>query len=190
WVTQVQGYLTLNSHVYETNHQKIAFALMFMTKGATSLFVENYENESNIGRHIQFSNIFKCFVKRLKATFKSGDQTTLAILKLSSVTQGRWEFEAYIVEFMGLINKASLHEESWEGGIFFSKGLAPDYHNWILNTRRTPSTVKEWIIAMGEAHVAITTRWILEGKDSDQDHPCFISYCTPNCDPDAMDINQ
>ncbi|KIN99719.1 hypothetical protein M404DRAFT_109170, partial [Pisolithus tinctorius Marx 270] len=73
WVTQVQGYLALNSHVYEMDHQKIAFALVFMTKGATSSFAENYQNESNISGHIWFFDTFECFIKRLKATFKSGD---------------------------------------------------------------------------------------------------------------------
>ncbi|KIN94386.1 hypothetical protein M404DRAFT_168430 [Pisolithus tinctorius Marx 270] len=88
WVTQVCGYLMLNSHVYESDHQKITFALMFMTKGAATLFAKNYQNEINLRRHLFFET-FKQFVERLKATFESGDQTALTILKLSSVTQGR-----------------------------------------------------------------------------------------------------
>ncbi|KIO11292.1 hypothetical protein M404DRAFT_92800, partial [Pisolithus tinctorius Marx 270] len=40
WLTQVEGYLNLNRHVYTTKALKILFALMYMTKGATVSFAE------------------------------------------------------------------------------------------------------------------------------------------------------
>ncbi|KAI5998501.1 hypothetical protein F5J12DRAFT_895431 [Pisolithus orientalis] len=42
WLTQVEGYLNLNSHVYNTDVLKISFVLMYMTKGAAVSFAENY----------------------------------------------------------------------------------------------------------------------------------------------------
>ncbi|KIO08750.1 hypothetical protein M404DRAFT_133624, partial [Pisolithus tinctorius Marx 270] len=152
WLTQVEGYLNLNRHVYNTEALKISFALTYMTKGAVVSFTENYQNENKLlDGQIYYTDDFKTFVAWLKATFESGDQTTLAILCLSSIKQGKRELEAYITEFTGLVNKAQLKEESWEAGIFFEKGLNKEYRDWILNSGWALNTVLEWIRVAGEA---------------------------------------
>ncbi|KIO15021.1 hypothetical protein M404DRAFT_119948, partial [Pisolithus tinctorius Marx 270] len=86
WLTQVEGYLNLNRHVYTTEALKISFVLTYMTKGAAVSFAENYQNENKLlDGQIYYTNDFKTFIARLKATFESSNQTTLAILRLSSI---------------------------------------------------------------------------------------------------------
>ncbi|KIO07512.1 hypothetical protein M404DRAFT_39768, partial [Pisolithus tinctorius Marx 270] len=78
WLTQVEGYLNLNRHVYSTDSLRIAFALTYMTKGAAVSFAENYQNENRLNDgSIYYMDTFRVFVERLKATFESGDQTAL-----------------------------------------------------------------------------------------------------------------
>ncbi|KIN93632.1 hypothetical protein M404DRAFT_170672 [Pisolithus tinctorius Marx 270] len=167
WLAQVEGYLNLNRHVYTTKALKISFTLTYMTKGAAISFTKNYQNENKLlDGQIYYTDDFKTFVACLKATFESGDQTALAILRLSSIEQGKCELEAYIAEFTGLVNKAQLKEKSHKAGIFFGKGLNKEYRDWILNSGHAPSTILEWIRVMGEARTAIATKHILEGKES------------------------
>ncbi|KIN96890.1 hypothetical protein M404DRAFT_32851 [Pisolithus tinctorius Marx 270] len=135
WVTQVEGYLNLNQHVYNMEVLKISFTLTYMTKGAVVSFMENYQNENKLlNGSIYYTDTFQKFVNHLRAMFESGDQTVLTILHLSDIKQGTHKLEAYIAEFTGLVNKAQLKEESQEAGTFFRKVLNKEYHNWILNS--------------------------------------------------------
>ncbi|KIN98058.1 hypothetical protein M404DRAFT_31615 [Pisolithus tinctorius Marx 270] len=137
-------------------------------EGVVVSFTENYQNENKLlDGSIYYTNTFQKFVKRLKATFESGDQTMLAILHLSDIKQGTRKLEAYIAKFTGLVNKAQLKEELCEAGIFF---------------------LIEWIKVAGEAHMAIATRHILEGKESQYERK-YIHFHGNSQDPNAMDID-
>ena len=145
FIREVELYLHINKHIYDTDEKKITFMLSFMTDGAAAAWKEAYiANKTMITGGFGFGS-WGDFLKVFKEGFAPIDEAGNACLKLKTLKQGERTTKDYILDFcihalkLGITADEALSE-------YFMDGLHPRLLEKIFTMEKLPVKIADWFI--------------------------------------------
>ena len=153
WLQSILFYLNVNANVYNTDTKKIAFALSFMTKGATLSWAATFCNSAISGSIINMGT-FADFALKFETFFKHYDTTGNAVTWLSTKQiiklkgrDGAYRYKpsltCYISNFQNYITQIQVTDNNVLIG-YYSARIPPKLMCHIMSIDTIPSTINEW----------------------------------------------
>ena len=193
----VQFYLVVNKAVYDTDEKKIAFALLYMTKGSALTWASTFCTSCISGTTISFGS-FTDFVTAFETSFKQRNVTgtTVAWLTTTRMTRKRDgtyspSLTEYISTFQNNVALATIADHNVLIG-YFSAGIPPSLMKRIMSMDTVPSKIEEWYAKA----IHFQTQWEraeeIAQRNRQPTKGTYHSFSSPtprSRDPDAMDVN-
>jgi hypothetical protein len=137
-------YLDVNSKIYDTNMQKIAFTLSFMKEGTAAAWMEDtiaFTHELNLATgHKNGYGTWNQFLDHFKEAFNSIDSAGTALHKLHALKQGN-DLSEYISTFKQLCSQAEINSFNIQKDYFIC-GLKPALLSKLCNSGDIPSDME------------------------------------------------
>src|SRR5271154_7057378 len=152
----VTVYLSMNSHLYDTDQKKIAFVLSFMNDGDAASWKEEYlerriEEADERGDDLNFGT-FQNFKKAITASFSPYDAPGDALdemrrLRMTSDTS----MDEHVAKFKILVTRSGLSGNTAVQD-FFRETLFPSLQRHILCCDNPPATLDDWYKKASQYH--------------------------------------
>ena len=147
WAETVKAYLMINNSVYNTESQKIAFTLSFLTEGsatawASTCYQKAFDKEAE-GETECFGTIAE-FWEDFKEAFKVSDSKNKAIAWLCTAQVSKnLTLNEYISQFKNNVALSGITNNDALIG-YFSAGIYPHLTHHIYGTDTPPEDIKGW----------------------------------------------
>ena len=150
FIQECQMYLQINRKIYDTDEDKVAFMLSFMTEKEALKWKQTYlQSITNWEGEIQFPTIKK-FIEYLNIYFKPTNQTRDAAHQLKMLKQGKRTAEEVIMEFRLLISEAGYSSSTPSDNLHLIEklqdALNPSLTRKILLSEKVPTTIEDWAL--------------------------------------------
>ena len=149
WLSSVLFYLEVNNAVYNTSAKKIAFALSYMTKGATQTWAATFRQRA-ITRATISMDTFGDFIKEFKTAFEHHDIVGNAISWLAHkrmISKNNRTFEppltTYIAGFQNHVAQSGITDHNFLIRLF-SPGIPSGLMKSIYSMETVPTTIDDW----------------------------------------------
>ena len=194
FLQDVDLYLVMNGHIYDSDDKKIVFILSFLTDGTARVWKESFlsAKEKNGGGYNLGTVI--SFVKALKEAFAPSDIAGNARASLRNLKQTGTADE-YVSQFRILAGRSGI-TDSVPLIEYFMEGLKPSILDKIYALEKIPSTIDGWYTHAtrvdNQWHRAQEIKARSKGttplKVKKTNH--FTPRYTNTPDPNAMDIDR
>jgi Zinc knuckle/Retrotransposon gag protein len=187
----------VNKDVYNTDEQKIAFILSYMTEKEALQWKElSLELMTNDDGDLIFPD-YRSFLASLKNAFKPEDRTQDAMNKLTILKQGNRAAEELVTEFRLLAGQAGLSDKTESDNMhlirMFQSALNGPLAKKILFGEEVPRTIEGWFRKAIQYDVNYRMALAIMGKTPKYGKPNYgWGARNPNRetrDPNAMDID-
>ena len=143
-------YLQINRRIYDTDEDKVAFMLSFMTEKEALKWKQMYlQSITNGEGEIQFPTI-KRFIEYLNIYFKPANQIRDAAHQLKMLKQGKRTAEEVIMEFRLLIAEAGYSSDTPSDNLHLIKklqdALNPSLTRKIRLLENVLTTIEDWAL--------------------------------------------
>ena len=149
WLSLVLFYLEVNDAVYNTNANKITFALSYMTKAAAQTWATTFRQKAITGATTSMGT-FEDFIKEFKTTFEHHNIVGNAIFwlahkRMTSKNNGTFEspLTTYIAGFQNHVAQSRITDHNVLIG-FFSAGIPSGLVKSIYSMETVPITIDDW----------------------------------------------
>ncbi|OJA15418.1 hypothetical protein AZE42_13468 [Rhizopogon vesiculosus] len=161
WIGQVQQYLGINAHIYDTDEKQIIFALSFMTEGQAESWVDDFTNAANTlntAGHKAGYGTFEDFIKLIKKVFGPANTVASAWIQITKIKQSSSEsLTDYISHFKLHTGRAKLTDYRPFRHLFLG-GLNEGLHNQILSHSTEIKTIEDLIQVANTKQMAFEER--------------------------------
>ena len=147
WMHSIQFYLVVSETSYNNDTKKIAFALLYMTKGLALTWADTFRENAINGTAVTLGT-WDDFLKRFQSTFKHQDTARNAISWLSThrMTKKNRKYspslESYISTFQSNTTRASITDHNVLIS-FFTAGIPTPLMKWIMSLDTIPDKIDE-----------------------------------------------
>ncbi|OJA12957.1 hypothetical protein AZE42_11324, partial [Rhizopogon vesiculosus] len=161
WIGQVQRYLGINAHVYDTDDKQVIFALSFMTEGQAESWVDDFTNAANVvntAGHKAGYGTFTDFIKLVRKIFGPANATASAWIQVMKLRQSSSDsLTDYISHFKLFAGRAKLTDFRPFRHLFLT-GLNEGLRNQILSHSTEIKTIEDLIQVANSKQMAFEER--------------------------------
>ena len=194
FIREIELYLHINEHIYDTDEKRIAFALSFMTDGAAAAWKEAYIADKTVRTGGFSFSTWEDFLRVFKEGFAPIDEAGNARLKLKTLKQGERTAEEYISDFRIYALKSGITADEALSE-YFMDGLQPRLLEKIFTMEKLPVKISDWFVAASKYNLqwchakAITGRIRKETPIHTYDQVTSVKAGPFIRGPDAMDVD-
>jgi hypothetical protein len=189
-------YLNVNSEIYDTDTQKIAFALSFMKEGTAAAWMEDtitYAHELNPAMNQPNSyGTWDQFLTHFEETFNPINSAGTVLHKLHALKQGN-DLSEYISTFKQLCNRAEIYSFNTQKDYFIC-GLKSALLSKLCNSGDVPIEMEAMykkVISIENAYQLLLSHRNLtpDSRNHSTNQGPKPRFTPHRNDPDAMDVD-
>jgi hypothetical protein len=148
FIREVELYLHVNTHIYNTDEKKSTFMLSFMTDGAAGAWKEAFIASKILPTGGFSLGNWTDFLKVFTEGFTFIDAAGNARLKLKTLKQGDRPVEEYISNFRIFASKSGITSNEEALGEYFMDGLQPRLLEKIYTMEKIPTKSENGLLLL------------------------------------------
>ena len=136
-------FLLVNKKIYETDEDRIVFALSFFEEGDAASWKEQMIEEKMKTEPLNLGT-WDAFVKALKTSFEPYDAPGDALEEMKNMRLGNGSIDQHIANFKMAVTRSGLDEDSPAVIDYFRDSLTMALQRRIMTLEDPPTTLEKW----------------------------------------------